>query len=135
MLLVRTSVGPSPIHGLGCFSDEPIRQGQRVWQLDPAMDREFDAAALSALPEALRLLLRRYGYTQLRQGRRVVILCGDNARYMNHSSHPNLLEAGAANELNLAARDIGAGEELTCDYRQFDLDAGLRLAQPWGDTA
>jgi len=130
MLLVRTRVGPSPIHGSGCFTEEPIQQGRRVWRLDPLVDREFDAAALGQLPEDLRAALRRYGYTQLRHQRRVVILCGDNARYMNHSSHPNLLEAGACHEFNIAARDIEAGEELTCDYHQFDLEAEQRLAQP-----
>jgi SET domain-containing protein len=42
---------------------------------------------------------------------------------MNHSEKPNLLDL----ETNIAARDIQAGEELTCNYYLFDLDADRKL--------
>lgn len=46
---------------------------------------------------------------------------------MNHSSDPNLLEGGDNLELNVAARDIEVGEELTCNYYRFDLDVSEKL--------
>ncbi|PKM07970.1 MAG: hypothetical protein CVV14_06225 [Gammaproteobacteria bacterium HGW-Gammaproteobacteria-4] len=55
-------------------------------------------------------------------GLRIVVNL-DNARYMNHSDTPNLIEVDGC---NYTARDIAEGEELTCDYRVFD--AGLTLS-------
>ena len=52
-----------------------------------------------------------------------ITLCGDHAKHMNHSDDPNLLDL----ETNVAARDIAAGEELTCNYYIFDLDASRKL--------
>jgi SET domain-containing protein len=46
---------------------------------------------------------------------------------MNHSDHANLIEAGNGDAFNIAARDILAGEELTCDYNAFDTDASFKL--------
>lgn len=128
MLLVKTTIKPSNIHGLGCFSDESIRAGQCVWVLNRSIDAEFQTATIPSLSESEQALLKRFGYSTKRNGAYVVILCGDNARYMNHSNSPNLLEAGNENEFNVAARHIRAGEELTCDYTKFDLDARLRIS-------
>jgi SET domain-containing protein len=38
---------------------------------------------------------------------------------MNHSEEPNCDDIGSY--ITLAARDIQPGEELTCDYRVFDV--------------
>src|SRR5690606_27693957 len=108
-----------------CFTDEPIRKGDLVWVYDDRIDRRITAAELAALPAAVRAWLRHYGYAELRDGARVVVLCGDHARHMNHAADPNLAEG--ADGTNVAARDIAAGEELTCNYYDFDLDAAEKL--------
>lgn len=46
---------------------------------------------------------------------------------MNHSESPTLLET--ADGLNVAARDISAGEELTCNYNEFDKEAFHKLGK------
>lgn len=65
-----------------------------------------------------------------------MVLCGDNARFMNHSFEPNCDDDGG--EFTTAARDIEAGEELTCDYRRFDAPSartGLEEWRPQGESA
>lgn len=60
--------------------------------------------------------------------RKVIILCGNRAKHMNHSDTPNCLNTFMDGvEVNIAARDIAPGEELTCDYDRFDLDARQKL--------
>jgi hypothetical protein len=120
MLLVETTVKPSKIHGLGCFTNEFIPKGKRVWVFDRRIDPIVYEAHLPRLPEAMRTFLAEKGFAATRRWRRCIVLCGDDSRYMNHSDDPNLVK-------NIACRDIEAGEELTCDYWSFDLDAAKKL--------
>ena len=77
MLLVSTMLRPSPIQGLGCFTNVAIIKGEVIWVFDERLDLVVPERELAALPAA--------------------------------------------------ARDIVAGEELTCDYHSFDLEAVARL--------
>jgi SET domain-containing protein len=120
MLLVETSVGPSRIHGLGCFANEFIPKGKRVWVFDRRIDLIVYVAHLSRLPQAMQTLLNDKGFVATRRWRKCIVLCGDDSRYMNHSDAPNLVK-------NVACKDIEVGEELTCDYWSFDLDAARKL--------
>jgi SET domain-containing protein len=82
-------------------------------------------ANLTGFPDAIQDFLRKYGYEEMHDGERTIVLCGDHARHMNHSDEPNLIDSDA----NIAARDIEAGEELTCNYYVFDVDAHRKLSQ------
>jgi hypothetical protein len=125
MLLVSVSLKPSAIHGLGCFTDEAIQHGQLVWVFDARLDVRLLAAELPALPPPAQAFLAMYGYAETVAGQAVIVLCGDQARHMNHSATPNLLET--PERASSAARDIAAGEELTCNYYDFDLSADQKL--------
>jgi len=133
MLLVSASVRPSPIHGLGCFTNERIARGQVVWQFDARFDRQIPAAEVTALPAPVQEFLRMYGYLEVCEGTPVYTLCGDHARHMNHAASPNLLNVSS--QLDTAARDIEAGEELTCNYYEFDLDGPQKLGPGESDAA
>jgi hypothetical protein len=62
------------------------------------------------------------------RNRSVWVLSGDHACFMNHADTPNTgVESGAPEGVTVALRDIAAGEELTCDYRAFDGEAGEKL--------
>src|SRR3954469_1637143 len=39
MLLVKTRLGPSTIHGIGVFADEDIPRGTIVWSFNPLIDK------------------------------------------------------------------------------------------------
>lgn len=121
MLLIKTSLRQSPIHGFGCFAEEKITAGQIVWVFDNRVDVRLPLCELEHLPEPAQLFYRIYGYSEMHEGQQVVVLCGDHAKHMNHSEEPNLTEGGKQGELNIALRDIEPGEELTCNYYNFDL--------------
>lgn len=116
MLLVPVRVAPSAIDGLGVFAAAPIAKGATVWRFTPGFDLELDPRQVEAQPEHFRRVLRHYGYVDPRLGR--FILCCDDARFLNHADPPNLVADFDADRygVDVAARDIEAGEELTVDY-------------------
>lgn len=113
MLIIRTFVGPSAIHGLGVFAAEPVRAGTRLWVLDSIIDVEITQEQIAALPAPAREVALAHSFVN-DDGR--MILSRDNAVFFNHSDEPNTL---AELEGNVALRDIAAGEELTESYRHF----------------
>lgn len=117
MLRVRTRIGASSIHGIGLFADEPIAAGTVIWEFDPHFDITFTAEDLAGLAAPAREQVEKYSYFEEQMG--VFVLCGDDARFMNHSVTPNTAEAPGMS--TVAARAIAAGEELTCDYRNLGL--------------
>ena len=116
MLLVRVRVDRSPIHGLGVFAAEPIQAGTQVWRFTPGFGLDVDPDLVRGQPDPLRERLLNYGYVDPRLGR--YILCCDDARFLNHSDTPNLRPDFALDRygVDVAARNIATGEELTVDY-------------------
>jgi uncharacterized protein len=121
VLLVRTRIGPSTIHGTGLFAAEPIREGTRLWEFTHGFDVYLEPAEIDALPPTSRAQMQKYTYRDAKTGR--CVLCADDARFFNHCDAPNTIDLAGAEGVTIAARDIAAGEELTCDYRAFDGDA------------
>ena len=122
MLLVKTRLGMSDIHGVGLFAAEFIRAGATVWRLNPALDIRLTGEQILGLPEPCRDQIQKYSYREKHSG--LYVLCGDDARFFNHSMEPNCQDVynGEGEDVTLAGRDIEYGEELTCDYAAFDLD-------------
>lgn len=117
MMTVPTYVGPSAIEGVGIFAAVPIPAGSTVWQLSESLDLLLSDDQLAALPELQRDFIARYGYPHMtRPG--LTVLEFDNGRFMNHDPQPNT--DFTSPELGWAIRDIAAGEEITCDYHEFD---------------
>ncbi|WP_108681366.1 SET domain-containing protein [Methyloceanibacter sp. wino2] len=117
MLLISTFVAPSSIEGLGVFADEFVPRGTIIWQYNPKFDVLVDDTELGALPPPMQSHIARYGYPHLdRPSFRVIDV--DNGKYMNHSLNPNtdfrLFDRG------IALTDIARGDEITCNYREFD---------------
>jgi uncharacterized protein len=120
MMLVPVKLDRSVIHGLGVFAAEFIPKGTRVWQFMAGFDLDLDPALVDAQPSHIRSALMHYGYVDSRLRR--YILCCDDARFMNHSDEPNTWPDFALDPygVDIAVRDIAAGEELTTDYGQMD---------------
>lgn len=59
----------------------------------------------------------RYGYPHMTKPH-ITVIEFDNGRFMNHCTAPNTDFTDT--EKGWAIRDIAAGEEITCDYAQFD---------------
>lgn len=119
MLLVRTKLGLSPLHGIGLFAAELIPAGTVVWRYMPPFD-----AAFYQLPTDPVVLETLEHYSYFDEEMDVWVLPGDNARFTNHSDEPNLkIDA----QTMVAARDILSGEEITTDYWSFDGDSSGKL--------
>ena len=120
MLQVRITVGPSPIHGLGVFAAEPIPAGTLVWEFTAGFDLEVDPRRVEGLPPVLRERLMHYGYVDRHLN--VFVLCCDDARFLNHSTAPNLTTDYSTHRhgIDRACRNIAPGEELTVNYEAFE---------------
>jgi SET domain-containing protein len=113
MLLVKTYLDKSPIHGIGVFAGERIPKGGKIWRFVEGFDRCYSLKQFKKLPKPAREFLKNYGY--LVDGE--VLFTVDNDRHTNHSDRPNTyLKAGYV----IARRAIRKGEEITVDYREFD---------------
>ena len=124
MLRVPTYLAPSAIAGFGVFAAQAIPQGALLWELVEGVDVRLSPEQLKALPEALAQRLREYLYLDAGG---FYVLCGDNARFINHAEDPNCEErpgpSPEAGTVTYARRDIQPGEELTNDYRSFDVES------------
>jgi SET domain-containing protein len=117
VLLIPNYVGPSAIEGVGVFAAAPVRKGTAVWSLDERFDHALTAADIAALGEEQRAFVERYGYTHTTRPE-LTVLEMDNGRFMNHSDSPNTDFTDPV--VGWAIRDIAEGEEITCDYAEFE---------------
>lgn len=115
MLIVKTFVAASSIHGLGLFAGQFIRKGTVVWEYREGIDFRLSLEFLATLPEVVQESIRRT-YNFWNGGYGVSV---DNSRFINHSRMPTLL-CILEPDCSVAARDIDEGEELTEDYESFD---------------
>ena len=116
MLLVKAYLATSSIHGIGVFAGEAIPAGKIVEQSHP-LDHRKTKAELEALPPWLKEKFCLYSYKTPEE----YVLAWDETRYMNHAFAPNTRYDDRTNQL-VAIRDIAHGEEITCDYREFDCE-------------
>jgi uncharacterized protein len=126
MMLVKTQLSLSGIHGIGLFAGEFIPKGTIVWKYSPDVDRVFTEQDLHGMNKSKKEFLETYCFKYCGK----YYLCVDDARFMNHSTNPNCTDVGVdeikENDLGytMAKVDIQAGEELTCDYSFFGADEG-----------
>jgi len=119
MMLVKTYVAESLLHGSGLFSGERIAAGTKVWERNDIIDIVIDQNQIASLPEVARQAAISHSFVD-HDGK--MILSRDNAVFFNHSDEPNTI---ATPEGNFAVRDINEGEELTESYRSFG-DGGCK---------
>lgn len=119
MLLIRTRIAASAIHGVGCFACDSVNSGTMVWQFHPRIDLVFTRDEILVMPQAVQIFMVQYASKDVGQDR--YVYCADNARFLNHAGSPNLVHNAVTSATAMfARRDIAAGEELTLDYRFVD---------------
>lgn len=107
--------------GYGVFATARLPKGTITWVMDP-FDQVFDGRWAEEVDEPMRKVIERYTWANARGER---ILCWDFARFINHSCDANVLGPGGI-EIDVAIRDIDAGEEITCDYGTLNLERPMR---------
>jgi len=105
----------SPEVGYGVFATAHIPRGTLVWVLD-AFDRILTPDEVQQLPPLLRTVVEKYSYLAA-DG--TFVFCWDFGRFMNHSCSP--ASSGVGEAFEVAIRDIGPGDELTCEYGMLNL--------------
>lgn len=127
MMLIKTRVQPSGIHGMGLHTVEPVPRGTPVWRFEPGFDHDFSPDQFASLPPLARDHTRWFCFVSQSDGH--VILSGDHACFINHSLTPNTGAAPGDKEpaFTVALRDIAAGEEITCNYFDYDADTWWKL--------
>ena len=113
MMLIKTYLDKSRIHGIGVFADEFIRKGTKIWRFVEGFDHAYSPKKFAKLPKQARDHIRHYGYRADGE----ILFSADHDRHMNHSDDANTyLKDGYV----IARCNIARGEEITNDYREFD---------------
>ena len=124
MILVKSKLDKSSVHGIGLFAKEFIAKGTLVWKFDERFELVLSKEELAKLSPAAKEQFLNYAYISKKTGR--YILCFDDSRFFNHSLSANVKCEVPENPdsdddlVCFAVRDIKPKEELTCDYREFD---------------
>jgi len=114
--------------GYGVFATKFIPKGTIVWAQDD-LDQVLDPSYVERLDPLRKQDVLKYSFKN-QHGQ--YILCWDKSRYVNHSFHATCV--GTMYELELAARDIHPGEELTDDYGTLNLDEPFACMPEEGTT-
>jgi SET domain-containing protein len=111
-------LGPSKIHGIGCYSDIVVRKGEFVRVFSPEDSRWIPLKKAHASPQ--KDLIKKFGI-RLSGGYWAPLdfLRISVGWYMNHSERPNL-QSDDGDVTYFALKDIRPGEEVTMDYRRMD---------------
>jgi uncharacterized protein len=122
MLLVKTRLGLSKISGIGLYANTFIPKGTVIWRFTPTIDLSFNEVEYQLFKKEYDCeRIDNYVYRSKISG--CYILCGDDARFINHSFEPNTIDTQDDIEgLTIASRDIYPGEEITSNYGAFDAE-------------
>jgi len=122
MMLIKTYIGPSPIHGTGLYAAEPVAKGTVIWRFAPGFDQRYTREQIASLPPQAALFIAIYGYRSRVSG--LYVLDNDLSRHMNHSETApcceERIEPGEEETLTVATKDIAADEEIIVDYSTFE---------------
>ena len=114
MLLVKTYIGPSEIHGFGLYAGEDIKKGDSIWQYNQITTQIFWKKQFLQICSTLSYWALKdfITFSYLRSGS--IYYVTDRTRFINHSLSPNI--AFKNDKTEIAVRDIKAGEEITENY-------------------
>ena len=123
MLLFETEVRESQIKGLGLglFTLVKIKKGAKYWIRDEDFDRVISLHQLNSLMQIGKDYVEKYGFQETSKN---WYLCGDNARFTNHSEDPNTaqyFDGQRRLQYGYALRDIEVEEEILLDYSDLCL--------------
>ena len=113
MFLIDTYLDKSKIHGVGVFSNQNVKKGERIKEVRPEFEIEFNSENLPKMPLSLAKFIDTHSYERAR-GSNTLVIGIDNEKYLNHSEDPSVDDDG------IALKDIKIGDEITIDYKDFD---------------
>jgi len=60
MLLVKTKIKESKIHGIGLFADQFIPKGTEIWKFTSGFDQKFTREQILNFPDLLQVYIYKY---------------------------------------------------------------------------
>jgi|APLak6261682215_1056145.scaffolds.fasta_scaffold02099_4 hypothetical protein len=119
MLVVETYLSESRGKGIGIFAKYDIPKDSIWWIRNENFDKVITPGELHSYDELAKQFIKEYGFLEATGNWH---LCIDNARFSNHSDLPNTFnnwnESGELVSC-IAIKDIKAGEEILCDYKEI----------------
>jgi len=126
MLQIKTYLAPDRFGGTGLFADEDVSQGQLTLRYCTEYTRYIPVSDYFQASAEERIFYDTYTYPHFEPEASEpligVMLNLDNARYSNHSENPSAGLDPLDDNLCIALRAIKRGEEITCNYHEFDPD-------------
>ncbi len=116
MLIVKTFVDSSPVHGRGLFADEDILPGTVIWR--EGFELLFSSEHFERLSDYEKEFISIWGWKDKHDGFHHLSL--DYDRFINHSNDANTFVG--KNGLTIAKRFIHRGEEIFCNYAEFEAE-------------
>ena len=113
MLLIDTYLDKSKIQGVGVFAKENVKKGQKIKEVRPEFEIEFNQDNLPRMPLSLAKFIDTHSYEK-ELGSKILVMGIDNEKYLNHSIDPSVDDDG------IALKDINIGDEITINYNDFD---------------
>ena len=113
MLLIDTYLDKSKIQGVGVFAKENVKKGEKIKEVRPEFEIEFNSDNLPKMPLALAKFIDTHSYER-ELGSKILVMGIDNEKYLNHSDDPSVDDEG------YALKDIKIGDEITINYKDFD---------------
>src|SRR5438552_1351708 len=89
MLLVKSRIALSSVHGIGLFAAQFISRNEPVWKFEQGFDLELPLDFPELLSSAAREQFFNYAFVSRTTTNYVV--CADDARFFNHSVIPNII--------------------------------------------
>lgn len=119
MIVIDHYVAKSALHGVGLFTAKALKKGQLIYQFDYRFVQVIADSEISLMPASMQTAMRKYAYRGKGKDQLVgaVYYCTDDSRFMNHDADPSTLCINGNDYI--AARDLPADSELTCDYSDF----------------
>ena len=78
MFLINTYLDKSKIQGVGVFSNENVRKGQKIKEVRPEFELRFDTTNLPKMPLAFANFIESHGYEN---NKNEYVLSIDNEKY------------------------------------------------------
>ena len=113
MMLIDTYLDKSKIHGVGVFSNQNVKKGERIKEVRPEFEIEFNSENLPKMPLSLAKFIDTHSHERGR-GSNTLVIGIDNEKYLNHIEDRSVYDDG------IALKDIKIGDEITIDYKDFD---------------
>ena len=116
MLIVKTYVNDSPVHGRGLFAGEDILPGAVIWR--EGFELLYSSEHFEQLSDAQKHFISTWGWKDKHDGFHHLSL--DYDRFINHSDDANTFVGRSG--LTIAKRLIRRGEEIFCNYAEFEAE-------------